>query len=685
MRKSPGHGATQDDIHSLTSTPSPGDDREISDSNDGAGDRLPPQIRLLLVEDSQDDVALTRRAFKSAAPHIVIESVARGAEAIKRVEQDSFDAAVLDMKLPDMDGIAVLSTISGRLPVVVTTGRGDERLAVSALKAGAVDYLVKDAGYLQRLPQTVNAAVRAARLDAENRRLARETDRQAALLRAILRADPAGICVLRGPDLRIELANDSLRRLVPHWGDNPEGKPLAELEALSGYGHMRDAVRRVYDTGESFQVRELKTEHLGEAHYFDVHMMQLNGDAPREDRGVLVVAWDTTPEVEARERAEEFARRSEAERAWLQKVIDYMPEGVIIAAPDGSLQQVNRAAHEMFASMPASILDGSVRQMYDITGPDGTPVPESRDPLVRAIRDYETVIGEELAVGRPDGTTVDLLCNASPLFDGEGNLAAGVLVFQDISPLKDVERLKDEFMSVASHELRTPLASVKATAQFLLRKANEGGEYSRQDLDRLSAIVQQSSRMARLIEELLDVGRLQSGRIRIDREPFDLSELVRESVETARYTYPQCAMEMQIEGPVEVVADRDRIGQVLTNLLDNAVKYSTGECRVEVSLTSSAKAGTSGAPLRGTSGAPLRGTATIEVRDYGVGFDPEDAHRLFERFSRLGPLAHHSRGMGLGLFISKQIVDAHGGTITAHSEGPNRGAMMTVVLPVSGE
>jgi signal transduction histidine kinase len=104
-------------------------------------------------------------------------------------------------------------------------------------------------------------------------------------------------------------------------------------------------------------------------------------------------------------------------------------------------------------------------------------------------------------------------------------------------------------------------------------------------------------------------------------------------------------------------------------LLDNAVKYSTGECRVEVRMSADPKAL----------------AATIEVRDYGVGFDPEDAHRLFERFSRLGPLAHHSRGMGLGLFISKQIVDAHGGSIHAFSEGPNHGATMTVVLPLTAK
>jgi PAS domain S-box-containing protein len=663
MGKSTGHGATRDGQRELTAEPS------SSPTTANAEGLTTAPIRLLLIEDSQDDVALTRRAFKSTAPHVAIESVARGMQAVERIQQGGYDVAVLDLKLPDMDGMSVLEMIAGHLPVVVTTGRGDERLAVRALKSGAVDYLVKDVGYLQRLPQAITGAFRTARLDADNRRLGRETDRQASLLRAMLQADPAGICVFRGPDLRVEITSEAYRRLVPHWGDEIQGKALAELDPLPEHAPVREAVQKVYDTGERFEVRDLRTEHLGEPRYFDVHMTRLNGDASPEERGVLVVGWDTTAEVTARQRAEELARHSEAERAWLQKVIDYMPEGVIIAGPDGSVRQVNRAASEMFAEVPSALFDGTLQQAYNVTDTDGTPLPDDRTPIVRALKERETVIGEEVMASRADGTTVDLLCNATPLFDGEGNLVAGVLVFQDISALKDVERLKDEFMSVASHELRTPLASVKATAQFLLRKAKEGGSYTQQDLDRLSAIVQQSSRMARLIEELLDVGRLQSGRIQIDREPFELSELVRESVELASYTYPRCAIETYADGPVEIVADRDRIGQVLTNLLDNAIKYSAEDCKVQVHLATARDAG----------------TATIQVRDHGVGFDPDDANRLFERFSRLGPLAHHSRGMGLGLFISKQIVDAHGGTISAHSDGPNRGATMTVTLPISAQ
>jgi PAS domain S-box-containing protein len=622
---------------------------------------------MLLIEDSQDDVALTRRAFKSAAPHVAIESVARGKEAIERVSSGGYDIAVLDLKLPDMDGIAVLEATSGQLPVVVTTGRGDERLAVTALKAGAVDYLVKDPVYLQRLPHTITAAVRAARLGAENRRLARETERHTALLRAVMQADPGGICVFRGPEMRIEVANDAYRRLVPHWGTDLEGKRLADVSVLPEYAGIREAIERVYARGESFEVRDLKSQHLPQPRYFDMYMTQLNGDAPDEDRGVLVVAWDTTSEVMARQQAEELARRSEAERAWLQKVIDYMPEGVVLAGPDGAIRQLNRAATEILGASPASAFVGGLPRAYTLTAPDGTPLPDERLPLVRAIQNHEVVTGEEVTGSRADGTLIDLLCNAAPLFDSEGKLTGGVLVFQDITALKDVERMKDEFVSVASHELRTPLASVKATAQFLLRKVGESSAYTPQDVERLEAIVQQSSRMARLIEELLDVGRLQSGRIQIDPEPFELSELVRETVEAARYTYPQCAIEMHSERPIEMMADRDRIGQVLTNLLDNAVKYSAEDCRVDVSL-SVAEEGSA---------------ATLQVRDHGVGFEPDDASRLFERFSRLGPLAHHSRGMGLGLFISKQIVDSHGGTISAYSEGPNRGATMTVVLPVA--
>jgi signal transduction histidine kinase len=208
---------------------------------------------------------------------------------------------------------------------------------------------------------------------------------------------------------------------------------------------------------------------------------------------------------------------------------------------------------------------------------------------------------------------------------------------------------------------------MKAAAQLVLRRAKEG-KYPTQELTLIDTIVQQSERMARLIEELLDVSRLRTGNLEIQPEPFDLSALAREVVENSRLGNPGFTFELRADGQVWVNADRDRIAQVLGNLLDNSVKYGArgGDGKAEVLVET----------------LPDEKKARIGVKDNGAGFEPSQSERIFERFSRLGSINHHSRGMGLGLFICRQIIVAHGGMIVADSPGPGRGATFTLTLPL---
>jgi signal transduction histidine kinase len=245
-------------------------------------------------------------------------------------------------------------------------------------------------------------------------------------------------------------------------------------------------------------------------------------------------------------------------------------------------------------------------------------------------------------------------------------MIAAVTVFQDITRLKEVERIKDEFTSIASHELRTPLTSLKAAGQLLLRRTRQG-EYPPHGIGLINTIVQQADRMTRLIEELLDVSRIQSGKLPFKLEKFDLATLVTEAVETSQMSHPEYTFDVHADEQVLVRADKDRISQVLSNLLDNAVKYNTpgGSVRVGVRARENAQ------------------EAELTVTDRGIGFEPQQSEEVFERFARLGNVANHSRGMGLGLFICRQIMEAHGGNIEAHSDGPGKGATFTVTVPLA--
>jgi PAS domain S-box-containing protein len=507
------------------------------------------------------------------------------------------------------------------------------------------------------------------RQTAEHRKLLAETARQASLIRAILEIDPGAIAIYRGPELRLEMANPSFRALLQGRSEAElVGKTVDELFPSQRGTEMRGALDQAYQSGQPIHFHDLTYEAPdGGERNFTIHMLPIDSGGPEEERGIAVVIWEVTEQVQARRRAEELAQETEGQRAWLQTVIDQMPEGVTIAsAPDGDIMLINRAARELFVNTVDRVSDAGIPTRYGLTRGDGSSMEVDDLPLLRAIRKEATTVGEEHRFKRSDGKVIDLLVNAAPLYDVKGKLVAGIVIFQDITQIKDVERLKDEFMSVASHELRTPLTNIRASAQLLLRRA-EQSHASSYDIHSMSGIVQQASRMARLIDELLDVNRLQSGALEIHPSLTDLSQLLGEVVESHRITSPQFEFDLSAPEPVWANIDKDRMAQVFGNLLDNAVKYSIQPGTVAIELRAS----------------PSSGVTQVRVTDKGIGFDPEHGERIFERFSRLASVVHHSQGMGMGLYIARQIVEAHGGSISGHSEGHGRGATFTVTIPLA--
>ncbi|AEI64262.1 CHASE domain-containing protein [Corallococcus macrosporus] len=227
-------------------------------------------------------------------------------------------------------------------------------------------------------------------------------------------------------------------------------------------------------------------------------------------------------------------------------------------------------------------------------------------------------------------------------------------------------QVRDDFLSIAAHELRTPLTNLKLQLQLLYRQLRAEAP---PDLEKLAQRVQsserQTSRLANLVDSLLDVSRLARGRLELDLEPVDLDELVRECVRRFETEAQAAGAALAVDSPGPVVGrwDRMRLEQVLTNLLSNAFKYGQG-APVDVRLRGDAT------------------HATLEVKDRGIGLPPEDAQRIFGRFERAVSSRHYG-GLGLGLFITRQLVEALGGHISVAST-PGQGATFTVVLPRTG-
>jgi PAS domain S-box-containing protein len=225
-------------------------------------------------------------------------------------------------------------------------------------------------------------------------------------------------------------------------------------------------------------------------------------------------------------------------------------------------------------------------------------------------------------------------------------------------------RVRDDFISIASHELKTPITSLKIYAQMLARKADRRGDTD--SVQSLNKMENQIDKLTRLVGDLLDVSKIEAGKLDYGSEVFDMVELVREHADLPKSADDTHVVRVVSEGPVYVDADRDRVGQIITNLLSNAVKYSHGASVVEVSITTQ------------------ESCARVAVRDFGVGIDPQHQSRIFDRFYQVSdPQQRTFPGLGMGLYISREIARHHGGDITVES-ARDKGSVFTLTLPIAG-
>jgi signal transduction histidine kinase len=227
--------------------------------------------------------------------------------------------------------------------------------------------------------------------------------------------------------------------------------------------------------------------------------------------------------------------------------------------------------------------------------------------------------------------------------------------------LSEAVQLRDDFLSVASHELRTPIAVLKLRLETVLRQAKKMGPETEKLTGGIEIAIRQTARLSRLIDELLDVSRIASGHLKIERDDVDLSRVVGDVLARLRDLVERggCAVESLVEPGVSGRWDRLRLEQVLVNLVTNAVKYG-GTGRIDVSLSADEE------------------RATLRVRDHGPGIPPEQQARIFNRFVRAAP--GEAGGLGLGLYIAREIIEGHGGTIHVDSR-PGAGASFVVELP----
>jgi signal transduction histidine kinase/GAF domain-containing protein len=405
--------------------------------------------------------------------------------------------------------------------------------------------------------------------------------------------------------------------------------------------------------------------------------------------GAVVVWHDVT---EARRLLNERRRFSETEarRALLQLILDELPSSVyLVRGRDARLVLANRAASQLWGAtwtqdMPMSaFLKEHGIHIFSIAGQELEP---ERLATLRAVRHGETGHHQQEIIRHPDGTSLPVLVHAVALAARDLNLfpshpaqdatedaePAAIVMHQDVTALKEAEQLKDEFIGIAAHELRTPLAVLKGNAQTLILQSSrgKGPQLSDWQIESLQGIDQSTLRLVELIEDLLDVTRLQAGRLSLHIEPADLVALVKRIVARLQLTTEQHTFSIHTTLEYLVVAiDARRIEQVLGNLLSNAIKYSPMGGPVVVNISSDVETQ----------------SALISIRDRGIGIPVQQQARLFGRFERADNARTYGiGGTGLGLYLCRELVERHGGRIWFESiEG--EGTTFSVSLLLSSD
>lgn len=357
------------------------------------------------------------------------------------------------------------------------------------------------------------------------------------------------------------------------------------------------------------------------------------------------------------------------ERKRLESILEQLPAGVVLADERGRLLMRNARMDEILGGF---VLAQSIEEYGHFVGrrPDGSTYSPTEWPLARALTG-ETVRDEEVRIVRYDQKEVTISLSAAPVRDEQGRVVAAVLVVTDITHHREMtQRLesaisaRDEFLSLASHELRTPVTSMKLQFQSAAKQL-EAGIAEVLDPARVAKRIElanrQLNRMTRLIEEMLDVSRIATRRLVLEREKVELGRLVEEVASRFESDFIDRGVQLQVEVSSRAVVhgDRFRLEQVIENLLTNAIKY--GEHRpVHVRVESS------------------NGRVRVLVEDEGMGLDPIDAERIFQRFERA--TSPNIAGLGLGLYISRQIAEAHGGAVWAEAR-EEKGSRFIFELP----
>jgi PAS domain S-box-containing protein len=483
--------------------------------------------------------------------------------------------------------------------------------------------------------------------------------------RRLFKQTPELVCILRGPEHVFEFVNEAHVKVL---GFDATGKSVREAQPESV--EVYDILDEVYQTGKTAELREIPVTVTDRLRYFNLTYTARRDEAGTIN-GVMILGVEITEQVLNRRLLE----KSEKELYHSQRKMKL----ALKAAKMGTYHIDLKLNHFSLSTQAEEIFGYT-----DLTGDLESIVkrvihPEDLEQTFAktfAAVEERRFYSDEFRIIRSDGSMVWVHSQGEADYDEDGNPVDFNGVIQDITQRKITERklsealrARDEFLSIASHELKTPVTSLKLQLQMASKGvAKNHPSYTPDKLQKVfDSSVKQIDKMVCLVDDLLDVSRINTGQLNFRFESLNLVELLNEIMErfTIQFQLVGCEVDLVIESvPAMIMGDRFRLEQVITNLFNNVIKYGPGKPAViNLKVTDQ--------------------WAVLSVQDFGMGIEESEQAKIFERFER-GDRQNNIGGLGLGLFISKMIVEAHQGTISVASD-PGKGSTFIVKLPLSSK
>ncbi len=614
------------------------------------------QIRILQVDDDEIDVRLAKRALAKCTRPIKfdIESAGNLSQAIENLKEKEYDIILLDLGLPDSNGIETVqrvTEVNPNIPIVVLTGLEDEETGLTAIKSGASDYLVKG-------PSLENSLVRTIQYAIERKKVGEKLQESQQMLQLVMNSTPQAIFWKDRNSAYLGCNPNFARHAGLSSPDEIVGKTDYDLpwrkEETDFY---RESDRRVVEADSpEFHIIESQLQADGKQAWVETNKVPLH-----DAKGNVVGILGTYEDITERRQAERNLQIAE-ER--YRTIFENSAVAITMADEEERLVSWNKFTEDLLGMNSEDLYRRSVKTLY----------PEGEWERIRThdVRQKGMQHHLETRMVKKDGEIIDVDVSLSVLKDSEGRITGSIGVIRDITERKEADRkmeeameLKSQFISTVSHELRTPLTIIKEGISIILDGA--AGRVKKKQKQLLEIAQRNIDRLARLINDVLDFQKLDSGRAKFNMQDNDINELVEGVYSTMSPSLEKKGLDLCLEldnNLPKAKFDNDKVIQVLTNLVGNSTKF-TEQGGITISTRK------------------IENAIRVSVSDTGCGIKQEDLTRLFRKFEQLATGGRRKTGgTGLGLAISKEIVEKHGGRIWVESEY-GKGTTFHFLLPIT--